>query len=75
MLRTAGFVDIVETDLTNDFRRTARGWYEGRERHAAEIVAAEGETAFTDRQNDSRSQLGALEAGLLRRCLFVARRP
>jgi len=75
MVKTTGFTNVEEVDLTPEFSRTTRGWYEGRERYAAELIAAEGEGPFRERQGDSAAQLKAIEAGLLRRCLFVARRP
>ena len=75
MLRAAGFRDIAQTDLTEEFLRTTRGWYEGRQRHAAELIAAGGETMFRERQSDSRKQMRAIEDGLLCRALFVATRP
>lgn len=74
LLRAARFVEIAEIDLTVEFLRTARGWYEGRQRYATELAEAEGESSFRERQADSLAQLKALEAGLLRRSLFVARR-
>ena len=75
LLLSAGFTRPAETDLTADFLRTARAWYEGRERRATELRAAEGEASFAEGQADRRRQLRAIEAGLLRRSLFVARRP
>ena len=75
LLQAAGFVDVVQTDLTEDFLRTARGWYEGRQRYAAELMEAGGEASFRELQADSLEQVEKLEAGLLRRSLFVARRP
>ena len=71
LLAAAGFTRIDEIDLTPEFMQTARTWYYGRERHSAELIAAEGEDSFNERQQDSRSQLEAIEAGLLRRALFV----
>jgi len=71
LLAAAGFTSTEEIDLTPEFAQTARAWYVGRERHAVELIAAEGQDSFDERQQDSRSQLEAIEAGLLRRALFV----
>ncbi len=75
LLRTAGFVDVEETDETEHFLCTARGWYEARERHAAELLRLEGEMEFEEGQARRRAKLKVIEAGLLRRALFVAKRP
>lgn len=72
MLRSAGFRHVEETDVTEEFLITARAWYEGRERYADELRAADGHAAFEERQHDSRLQIEAIEAGLLRRSLFVS---
>jgi len=74
LLRSAGFARIVETDVTEDFLRTTRAWQEARARFADELIEAEGEALFRDRQRRYRLQSGAIEAGLLRRALFVAER-
>jgi hypothetical protein len=75
MLKTTGFAHVEEVDLTSEFSHTTRGWYEGRERYAAELIAAEGDGPFQERQRDSAAQLKAIEGGLVRRSLFAARRP
>jgi len=75
LLRSAEFVDIDETDETDQFLRTARGWYEARERHGSELRRLEGEMEFEEGQAGRRAKLKTIEAGLLRRALFVAKRP
>jgi hypothetical protein len=75
LLRSAGFGAVREIDATEAFLRTTRAWYEARDRHAAELAEAEGEDLFCERQRDYRLQARAIEAGLLRRALFVAERP
>jgi cyclopropane fatty-acyl-phospholipid synthase-like methyltransferase len=75
LLAAAGFVDVDELDLTNEFARTGRAWIEEWDRNANELQALEGLVAFEDRQRDRRVQLRAIEDGLLRRGLFSARRP
>lgn len=71
MLSAAGFTDVGELDLTEEFRETQRAWIESRDRYADELIAAEGEAAYNERRSDGAHQLAAIEAGLLRRALFV----
>ncbi len=75
LLRAAGFVPLEEADLTGEFLRVARAWLESRLRHAEALRKAEGSEDFETRLKDSRLGVGAIEAGLHRRALFVARRP
>src|SRR3990170_7298810 len=74
LLDAAGFVQVSETDLTDAFLKTTLAWYRARERRSVQLSEAEGEAAFSERQNDSRGQAEAIESGLLRRALFVAER-
>lgn len=75
LLATAGFVDVRHEDWTEAFRHTARAWLEVSQRHAAELVASEGREQFEERQRDRRETLSAVEAGLLLRSCYTARRP
>jgi hypothetical protein len=75
LVRSAGFEEVREVDVTAEFLATTKSWLEWRERYAAELRAADGDAAFEERQHDSRVQARAIEDGLLRRALFVARRP
>ncbi len=75
LLQAARFADIEELDLTDEFLRVARAWLAARTRLAAELREAEGETDFDQRLRESRAGVRAIEAGLLRRALFVAKRP
>lgn len=75
LLRSAGFVRVSETNLTAEFLRIARAWLEARERHAAELRQSEGESQVEQKQAEDRREVNAIEAGLLRRSLFVAERP
>ncbi len=72
LLRSAGFSDIDETDVTGEFLVTARGWLGGRERFAAQLRRREGAAAFDEGQTNRRARVAAIGAGLLRRALFVA---
>lgn len=71
LLARAGFRSIEETDLTAEFLATSRAWLTERAKHAAEMIAVEGEASFNERQSDQNVQTKAIEAGLLRRSLFV----
>jgi hypothetical protein len=71
LLAAAGFTEIREIDLTPEFLETTRGWLNGRERFRDELLAAEGEATFEERQSDSRVQAEGIEAGVLRRALFL----
>jgi len=71
MLVAAGFSKVEALDLTHEFRETQQAWLDGRERYARELVAADGQAAFNERQAEGRRQLAGIEAGLLRRALFV----
>lgn len=74
MLRSAGFVDIQEQDVTPEFLRTARGWVQARKRYAADLRKSLGESEFAQKQSESRANISAIESGLLRRSLFTAKR-
>jgi len=74
LLRSAGLTGVREIDVTEAFLRTTRAWYEARARYAGQLSEAEGEASFHERQRDYRLQAQAIEAGLLRRSLFVAER-
>ena len=74
LLRSAGFTGVREIDVTEAFLRATRAWYEARARYAGQLSQAEGEALFCDRQRDYHLQARAIEAGLLRRSLFVAER-
>jgi len=75
LLERAGFTDIDETDYTADFETVARAWIEQYDVHHAELVATLGTAELEQRQRERRTQLGAIEDGLLRRTLFSAVRP
>ena len=72
LLTRAGFRSVIEIDLTKEFAKTARAWFEGREARASELRDTFGDSWFEDRQADSRAMIPAIEEGLLRRSLFVA---
>jgi len=73
MLVSAGFDSVEEIELTAEFLDTTKARLNGRERYRDEIIAAEGLATFEEWQNDSRAGASAIEAGLLRRSLFVCK--
>jgi len=75
LLRSAGFAGIEETDETEAYLRTSRGWYEARQRYAKELRELDGAQAFEEGQENRRKRIAFIEAGLQRRALFVAVRP
>lgn len=75
LLASAGFADIAEVDLTAEFAATTRGWLRGWEESADELAALESPEGFAQRQRERRTQLRAVDDGLLRRALFSATRP
>lgn len=72
MLRSAGFGDVEETDLTGEFRETTRAWHTARARHEEQLRFEWGDEVYEERQADSLAQLEAIDSGLLQRALFVA---
>ena len=74
-MKSAGFFDIDETDYTEQYHETLRGWLDHSAERSAELVALWGLQLFTERQADRRSSIEALEAGWQRRILISATRP
>jgi hypothetical protein len=75
LLRRAGFTDVDELDVTDEFRAVAKEWIDQWDVHRDALTAVYGESEFESRQCDRRMQLRAVEDGLLRRSLFVGSRP
>ena len=74
LLRSAGFRDITESDVTDAFRATAVAWLVESEAHAGELARLEPPGAFEQRQAERRTMLAGIDAGLLRRARILARR-
>ena len=72
LLASAGYVDIDTVDLTAEFAATARAWIDGWAANEAELTTLESAERFAERQRDRRSQLRAVEDGLLHRAMFSA---
>ena len=75
LLRSAGFANVDEVDLTGAFVDSMRAWIDQRERHARDLAPLEEPGVFERRQGEHREQLAATEAGFLRRAAFHAARP
>lgn len=75
LLHSAGFAEISHEDLTDAFLRTARAWLEVSDRHADDLAEFEGHQSFDERQAGRRQLIAAVEAGVLRRSLYVGRVP
>lgn len=73
LLERARFVDIVAEDRTADYLETARAWLAARLRHRDEIRPVDPAT-FDLRIADGQTAIPVIEAGLLCRRLYVARR-
>ncbi len=74
LLRAAGFAELGEVDLTAAYLATARAWYRHGLEFQTELAALHPPGEFADRLARRRAAIAAIEAGLLRRSLFLARR-
>lgn len=74
LLRRAGFDDVAETDVTDEYLRTSEALMTETERHLDQLRAPDPAT-FDSRLGDQRRTLNAIREGLLRRSLLVASRP
>ena len=75
LLRSAGFARMVETDVTAEYRRTQSALYEANGRHARALRRTRGDKDFEESQRFRLHRLEAIDAGIVRRSLFVAERP
>ena len=75
LLCAAGFHDIVEVDLTADYLTTARAWHRHTLSYQTELAALHPPGEIAERLARRRTAIAAIEAGLLRRSLFLAHRP
>jgi len=72
LLALAGFSEIDEVDLTDQFRVTAAAWLHESARVAEQLEEVFGSEAYRQTQQERAETLAAIEGGLLRRSLFVA---
>jgi cyclopropane fatty-acyl-phospholipid synthase-like methyltransferase len=75
LLRSAGFVELEERDLTDDYLATAARKWEVAQRFAEDMIRMLGREEYDETQAERKLAVAAIEGGLLRRSLFVARRP
>ncbi|MDH3294162.1 MAG: hypothetical protein OER95_07560 [Acidimicrobiia bacterium] len=73
LLDLAGFDEIDEEDVTDQYRATAAAWLVESARAREELVKIVGMEEFRRGQNEREESVAAIEAGLLRRALFAAR--
>jgi len=74
LLERAGLIEIHVVDQTADFRTVAAAWIEQWDRHRDALVELYGQTDFETRQHERRTQLKAIDDGLLQRSMAVGRR-
>ena len=70
----AGFTDVVDIDVTEDYARTQRAWFEANESRADEVRRLTTESELATEQAARRFAQAAIEDGLLRRSLITATR-
>jgi ubiquinone/menaquinone biosynthesis C-methylase UbiE len=75
LLASAGFVEVTETDCTDEFMTTTQAWADQWELHLKDMESLWGPEVVRQRQLDRKRQLRATKDGVLRRSLFTARRP
>jgi hypothetical protein len=73
LLRSAGFEDITEVDVTPAFAATAAAWLAQSRLHADALARLQPPGAFEQRQAERWILLSAIRAGLLRRALLLGR--
>jgi cyclopropane fatty-acyl-phospholipid synthase-like methyltransferase len=72
LVAQAGFHDVAVIDVTEDYVRTQRAWFEANESRAAEVRRITSDREFAMAQADRRYAQAAIEEGLLRRSLITA---
>ena len=74
LMRRAGYSEVDETDVTDEYLRTQETWTAEIEARSDELLAAD-PGGFDQQMADARETLAAIRDGLLRRSLVVASRP
>ena len=75
LLASAGFVDIVEVDVTAAYAETVAGWLAGWSSREAAVREVLGDADYDRRFANRENTLAAINAGVLKRSLLTARRP
>ncbi|GEL20250.1 hypothetical protein [Pseudonocardia asaccharolytica] len=71
LMRSAGFVEVEEHDVTAAYLETARAWLRHVEDAADDLAAVEPPGLVADRLARRREVVAAIESGLLRRSLLI----
>jgi hypothetical protein len=74
LARRAGFVDVLERDVTPAYLETARAWRVARLKYRDELRPLD-PAAYDERMEHGLEAIEAIERGWLRRTLLVGRRP
>jgi hypothetical protein len=72
LMRSAGFAEIDETDCTDRYLKTLRGWYDHSSDREDELVSLWGADLFKERQEARSAAIEAVQDGLQRRVLISA---
>jgi hypothetical protein len=75
LFRSAGFADLEQHDVTDEYRATLAAWLVALKRRSDEIERAIGGEAHDERLAIGRDALTAIDDGLLTRSIYAASRP
>lgn len=75
LLEQAGFTDVIDVDVSEDYGRIQAAWLDATETRADEVRQLTSDVEFREAQSDRRRARAAIEEGLLRRSLITAARP
>jgi cyclopropane fatty-acyl-phospholipid synthase-like methyltransferase len=70
----AGFTDVVDIDVTEDYARTQQRWLQANESRSKDVRHLTSDADFATAQADRRAAQAAINDGLLRRSLITATR-
>ena len=72
LLALAGFTELEEVDVTDQWRVTAAAWLDESAHAAEELKEIFGIEEYRQAQQEREETLAAIDSGLLRRSLLVA---
>jgi len=75
LVQQAGFTDVVDVDVSEDYGRIQAAWLDATEARADAVRQLTSDAELRDAQADRRRAHAAIEEGLLRRSLITARCP
>lgn len=73
LVTQAGFTDIDDVDVTDDYARTQQSWYQANEDRVAELRRLTSDREFAAAQADRRRTREAIAEGMVRRSLITSR--